>query len=119
MAEHRRAPGERARDVAGDQGRDERGHEPLGDVEHDHRDRIARAEAPPDVRRPDVAAADRPDVDAPRQPHDPVSEREAAGEVADDDEGERLDNRYFRGIAYFETQSFTVFQSRLSKNASM
>ena len=44
----------------------------------------------------------------------------AAGEVPGDDEGERLDGRYSqRESAYFDTQSFTVAQSRLSKNASM
>jgi hypothetical protein len=49
-------------------------------------------------------------------PDDPVPEREAAGEVAGEDESE-LD--YLGLIWYFEAQSLIVAQSRLSKKASM
>ena len=118
VPEHRGAAGKRAGDVTRHEGRDQRRHEPFGNVEQDHRNREPRPEAPPDVRRADVPAADRPDVDAAGPAHHPVAEREAAGEVPGDDEGERFDG-YFSGIAYFETQSFTVPQSRFSKNASM
>jgi hypothetical protein len=76
---------------------DERGHEALQHIEHDHRNRVTRPEGPPDVRRADVPAADGPDVHALRRADDPVPEREAAGQVADEDEGERLDD-YFNGI---------------------
>ncbi len=118
MAEHRGAARERARDVARDEGRGERRRETLGDVEHDHRQRVAGTERPPDVRPTDVAAADGANVDAAGRPNDPVSEREAAGEIADEDEDESLDC-YFKGTWYFDTQSFTVAQSRLLKKASM
>jgi hypothetical protein len=104
--------------MAGDERRDERGHEALGHVEHDHRDRVPSAEAPPDVRRADVPAADPADVLAARPPDDPVPGRDAAGQIPEKDESESLYG-YFSGIAYFDIQSFTVPQSRLSKNASM
>jgi hypothetical protein len=52
----------------------------------------------------------------PQQSDEPVPEGEASGQVAGEDE-ERV--RYFGLIWYFETQSFTVDQSMLSKNASM
>jgi hypothetical protein len=52
-----------------------------------------------------------------RREDDHRTEREAAGQVAGDDEGQGFD--YFRGMPYFETQSFTVAQSRFSKKASM
>ena len=118
MTEHRGGAGESAREVADYERRYERRRKALGYVEEDNRDPVAPAEGAQDIRGSDVAAADRPDVQ-PFRPSDPVPEREAAGEVADDDESERFDKRYFRGIAYFDTQSFTVPQSRLSKNASM
>ena len=74
---------------------DESGHEALRDVEQDDRD-----------------------VDALRPADDPVPEREAAGQIAEEDEGDRLDD-YFSGMPYPETQLLTVAQSRFWKNASM
>jgi hypothetical protein len=97
---------------------DEHREEALRHVEQDDRDPVARPERAPDVRRADVPATDGPDVDALRPADDPVPEREAAGQIADEDEGERLDD-YFNGMAYPETQLFTVVQSRFWKNASM
>ena len=96
MSEHRRTAGESSGDVADSEGRRERGSESLRNVEQDHRDPVARPEGAPDVRGADVPSADRAYVDTAGGPHDPVSKREAAGEIAGDDEGESLD-RYFRG----------------------
>src|SRR5262245_35201178 len=118
VAEHRRAAGQRSGDRPGREGRGERGHEAFRDVEHDHRNRVAGPEGPPDVRGADVPAADGANVDTLRPADDPVPEREAAGQVADDDEGQRLDG-YLKGIPYPVTQLLTVTQSRFSKNASM
>jgi hypothetical protein len=53
-----------------------------------------------------------------RAADDPVPEREAAGQAADEGECERL-ARYRNGMLYPETQLLTVAQSRFSKNASM
>ena len=97
---------------------DESGHEALRDVEQDDRTPVPRPERAPDVRRTDVPAADGPDVDALRPADDPVPEREAAGQIAEEDEGGRLDD-YFSGMPYPETQLLTVAQSRFWKNASM
>jgi hypothetical protein len=55
-------------------------------------------------------------VVAAREADDPVAEREAAGEVARDYDGEGL---YLGLIWYFDAQSLIVAQSRLSKKASM
>jgi hypothetical protein len=96
VAEHRRATRERACDMTGSERRNERGREPLRDVEQDDRNPIARPERAPDVRPADVPAPDGPDVDTASGPYDPVSEREAAGEVAGDDEGESLDQCPFQ-----------------------
>jgi hypothetical protein len=76
--------------------RNEGRDEPLEDIEDDYWDGVARPEGPPDVRRADVPAADGPDVDALRPADDPVPEGETAGQVADEDEGERLDQCPFQ-----------------------
>ncbi len=70
------------------------------------------------AERADVPAAYRPDVDALRPADDPVPERKAAGQIAEGDEKDRLDD-YFSGMPYPETQLLTVAQSRFWKNASM
>jgi hypothetical protein len=70
------------------------------------------------AERADVPAAHRPDVDALRPADDPVPEREAASQLAEEDENHRLDD-YFSGMPYPETQLLTVAQSRFWKNASM
>ena len=93
VAEHRRAAGERTGDMPDRHRRDERRDEPLEDVEQHHRNRVARAR--PRARRSSPRCCRCRPCGCPRRgpAGDPVPEREAAGEVADDDEGERLDRR--------------------------
>ena len=57
VAEHRRAAGEDAGQLADEQRPHERRHEALGDVEEHDRDPVPAAVGAPDVRRADVAAA--------------------------------------------------------------
>ena len=88
VAEHRRAPREHADQLADENRADERGHEPLGDVEHDDRDPVGLAVRAPDVACADVAATDRADVLALEQEDEPVAERHRPQQVAaEDDEG--------------------------------
>ena len=96
------------------------GTNPFATSSSDHRNRVPRPERAPHVRGADVPAAHGVRMsDAARSPaDDPVPGRNAAGEIADDDEERGLDG-YFKGIAYPETQLLTVVQSRFSKNASM
>jgi hypothetical protein len=116
VAEHRGAAHERADERALDLDGDQRRDEPLRYVEQDHRRAEPGPEAAPDVGGADVAAAELPDVASPEDPDDPEAEREAAGQVAGDDQD---GGGYFGLIWYFATQSFTVAQSMLSKKASM
>jgi hypothetical protein len=116
VAEHRGASDQRSDEGALELNGHERGNEALGDVEHDHRRAEPRPETAPDVRGADVPAPVFPDVVAPDQQDEPVPEGEAAGDVAGEDEEEIV---YLESIWYFETQSLTVAQSMLSKNASM
>ena len=53
-----------------------------------------------------------------RQAREHENRPRAAGQIADDDECERVDG-YLSGIPYAEIQLLTVAQSRFSKNASM
>jgi hypothetical protein len=90
-AEEERSPvpehGGGARDDAGqvpvDEGRGERRREALERVDGDDREPVAASEDAPDVRPADVAAAERPDVDALRRADEPVAGRDRAGQVAD------------------------------------
>ena len=116
VAEHCGASDERSDERALELNGHERRNEALGDVEHDHRRAEPRPEAAPDVGCADVPAAVLANVLAPQQQHEPVPEGQAAGQVAGENEEEV---GYLGSIWYFETQSFTVAQSRLSKNASM
>src|SRR5262245_5992072 len=116
VPEHRCAARQCARERARDLGGDEGGHEPLREVEHDHGSTEAGAEAPRDVRGADVAAPEAADIAALEDPDEPVAEREAAGQVAGQDEECGF---YLSVISYFATQSFTVAQSRLFMKASM
>jgi hypothetical protein len=116
VAEHRRPADQRTYERPLQLGGQERRHEALGDVEQDDGNPERGPEAAPDVRGADVAAAVGTDVLAPEQQDEPVPEREAAGQVAGEDEQEI---RYFGLIWYCDTQSFTAAQSMLSKNASM
>ena len=106
---------ERPGDVPHHEGRDQRRDESLDDVEQHHGNRVACSCRPPDVRRPDVAAADLADVLAAEDPNKPVAARDAAGQVAGEDE-----ERSVQGVIWYPlTQALTASQSRLSKNASM
>jgi hypothetical protein len=96
VPEHRRPAGQRSGDVTRSERGDEGGKEALGDVEDDDGNPITGPEGAPDVRGADVPTADGPDVDAARRLDDPVSKREAAGEIAGDDEGESLDQCPFQ-----------------------
>jgi hypothetical protein len=116
MPEHRRSSRQGAREVPRDDGRHEGRGKPLRHVEQRDADAEPRAERPPYVRGADVSAPVPSDVFAARTAYDPVPERKTAGEVAGDYDEKRL---YLGLIWYFDAQSLTVAQSRLSKKASM
>ena len=120
VPDHGRASREHAGQRSGHLGGDERGHEPLRDVEEHDGHAVPPAERTPDVRRADVPAADGADVDVLRRAHEPVPEGHGPDEVGRGDEERRRHRSGAYGrMPYASIQSFTTVQSRLSKNASM
>src|SRR5919204_3402814 len=95
--------------------REQRGREALRGVQQHARHAQPRPKGAPDVGRADVPAADGADVDAAEGADEPVPGRDASREVARDyaEESRQV------VIWYRLTQSLTVSQSRLLKNASM
>jgi hypothetical protein len=115
VPQHRRAAGHDACPLPDDERADQRRDETLRRVEDDDREPESPPEDAPDVRPADVAAAVTPDVRPPDRRDQPIAGGYRAGEIAGD--GDK-DGGYF-WIWYPDTQSLTVDQSRLSKNASM
>src|SRR5205085_10106480 len=105
--------------VAHEQRPRERRPEALRHVEEHDRNPVAPPEAAPHVRRPDVPAPERADVDAAPCPHDPVARGNRPGEVAAGDAESGGECVAYGRIWDLETQSLIVDQSRLSKKASM
>src|SRR5438477_9589231 len=118
MATHRGGTRHHASQVRHDQGRDESRRESLCRIEQHDREAEPPAVDAPHFRPADVAAPVPADVVALDEPHEPVAPRHRAEHVPGDDEERRRHSAYV-GIWYFDTQSLTVDQSRLSKNASM
>src|SRR3954447_20692099 len=115
VAQHRSRAGEDAGEVRDVDGREHRGDEALRRVDEHHGQAERAPEDAPHVRAADVPAAQRTDVDVLHGADEPVSRRDRPGEIAGDYCGR---GGYF-WIWYFDTQSLTVRQSRLSKNALM
>src|SRR5581483_8771523 len=116
VTEHRRAAREDAGKMRVRLRRDQRRDEALRGVHQHDRQPVPAPVDPPHVRPADVAAAERADVRALESADDPVAGRDAAGQVAGDDQDRQ---RQRAGTPYPVTQPLTTPQSRLSKKASM
>ena len=115
VAEHRSGASEYAREMRDDERRCKSRRESFERVdEHDGQSEPPPVDTP-HVRPADVAAADRSDVSVLDCAHQPVAGRNRPRQVANDYE----ERSAYVWIWYFDTQSLTVRQSRLSKNASM
>ena len=86
VADHGSDTGEDADQVTSEPEPEDGGGRALGDVQQRDGHPELEAERPPDVRRPGVAAPERPDVDTAQQPREPVPPRHAAEDVARGDE---------------------------------